>query len=29
MASDEERAAVISFMPYSFTTVNDFSDKVL
>lgn len=29
MASDEERQAVIAFMPFSFTTVNDFSEKVL
>lgn len=29
MASPEERKAVIDFMPFSFTTVNEFSDIVL
>ena len=29
MASDEEREAVVSFMPFSFTTVTNFSDIVL
>jgi dynein heavy chain len=29
MASEEERQSVIAFMPYSFTTVNEFSEKVL
>jgi dynein heavy chain len=29
MASDEERNAVISFLPFSFTTVTGFSEKVL
>jgi len=29
MASDEERNAVVNFMPFSFTTVNGFSDLVL